>query len=115
MVTRGYYGVPARSGSDIIQELFTAGFVAKGVNVTIARFTNGSHDASCWQISGKPVGGLHTGMGTAQDRCYHQECDDINNTDLDQPTSMGLNADFTKMQVVSQRRSSEGTDETTGI
>ena len=28
----------------------------------------------------KPVGGLHTGTGTAQDPCYHQKCDTYNNT-----------------------------------
>ncbi|KAK1640814.1 hypothetical protein BDP81DRAFT_403045 [Colletotrichum phormii] len=96
MVAKGYYGVfdgdgasygvPAPPGSDVIQELFTADFVAKGINVTAARFTNGSDYAS-WQVLGKPIGGLHTGTGSAQDPCYHQECDNINNPDLDQLTT----------------------------
>ncbi|KAK1700060.1 hypothetical protein BDP55DRAFT_215446 [Colletotrichum godetiae] len=96
MVAKGYYGVfdgdgasygvPAPAGSDVIQELFTADFVAKGINVTAARFTNGSDYASFWQVLGKPIGGLHTGTGSAQDPCYHQECDNINNPDLDQLT-----------------------------
>ncbi|TEA19416.1 putative lipoprotein aminopeptidase LpqL [Colletotrichum sidae] len=96
MVSRGYYGVfdgngasygvPAPPGSDVIQELFTADFAAKGVSVTAARFTNGSDYASFWQVLGKPIGGLHTGTGSAQDPCYHRECDDITNPDVDQLT-----------------------------
>jgi len=27
----------------------------------------------------KPVGGLHTGTGVAQDPCYHQKCDTYDN------------------------------------
>ncbi|KZL79870.1 peptidase family m28 [Colletotrichum incanum] len=94
MVSKGYYGVfdgdgasygvAAPPGSDVIQELFTAEFISKGVNVTAARFTNGSDYASFWQVLNKPIGGLHTGTGSAQDPCYHLECDDINNPDLDQ-------------------------------
>ncbi|GKT59437.1 aminopeptidase Y [Colletotrichum tofieldiae] len=96
MVSKGYYGVfdgdgasygvAAPPGSDVIQELFTADFISKGVNVTAARFTNGSDYASFWQVLNKPIGGLHTGTGSAQDPCYHLECDDINNPDLDQLT-----------------------------
>ncbi|GJC78998.1 putative leucine aminopeptidase 2 [Colletotrichum liriopes] len=96
MVSKGYYGVfdgdgasygvAAPPGSDVIQELFTAEFISKGVNVTAARFTNGSDYASFWQVLNKPIGGLHTGTGSAQDPCYHLECDDINNPDLDQLT-----------------------------
>ncbi|KAI8231563.1 putative leucine aminopeptidase 2 [Colletotrichum sp. SAR 10_96] len=96
MVSKGYYGVfdgdgaaygvPAPAGSDVIQELFTADFVSKGVDVTAARFTNGSDYASFWQVLNKPIGGLHTGTGSAQDPCYHQACDNINNPDLDQLT-----------------------------
>ncbi|GKT47383.1 putative leucine-rich repeat-containing protein [Colletotrichum spaethianum] len=96
MVSKGYYGVfdgdgasygvAAPPGSDVIQELFTAEFIAKGFNVTAARFTNGSDYASFWQVLNKPIGGLHTGTGSAQDPCYHLECDNINNPDLDQLT-----------------------------
>ncbi|KAL0944538.1 peptidase family M28 [Colletotrichum truncatum] len=96
MVSKGYYGVfdgdgasygvAAPPGSDVIQELFTADFVSKGINVTAARFTNGSDYASFWQVLSKPIGGLHTGTGSAQDPCYHQSCDDIKNTDLSQLT-----------------------------
>ncbi|KAK6220257.1 peptidase family M28 [Colletotrichum tabaci] len=97
MVSRGYYGVfdgdgasygvAAPPGSDVIQELFAAEFAARGVNVTAARFTNGSDYASFWQVLNKPIGGLHTGTGSAQDPCYHQQCDGINNPDLDQLTT----------------------------
>ncbi|TKW57242.1 Leucine aminopeptidase 2 [Colletotrichum tanaceti] len=97
MVARGYYGVfdgdgasygvAAPPGSDVIQDLFAAEFAARGVNVTAARFTNGSDYASFWQVLNKPIGGLHTGTASAQDPCYHQQCDDINNPDLDQLTT----------------------------
>ncbi|TDZ54920.1 Leucine aminopeptidase 2 [Colletotrichum trifolii] len=96
MVSRGYYGVfdgngasygvRAPPGSEVIQELFTADFAAKGVSVTAARFTNGSDYASFWQVLGRPIGGLHTGTGSAQDPCYHRECDGITNPDVDQLT-----------------------------
>ncbi|KAF6809188.1 peptidase family M28 [Colletotrichum sojae] len=96
MVAKGYYGVfdgdgasygiAAPPGSEVIQELFAAEFAAKGVNVTAARFTNGSDYASFWQVLNKPIGGLHTGTGSAQDPCYHLECDDIKNPDIDQLT-----------------------------
>lgn len=96
MVSRGYYGVfdgdgasygvAAPPGSDVIQDLFTEEFVAKGINVTAARFTNGSDYASFWQVLNKPIGGLHTGTGYAQDPCYHDVCDNINNPDVDQLT-----------------------------
>ncbi|KAF9881659.1 hypothetical protein CkaCkLH20_00805 [Colletotrichum karsti] len=91
MVSKGYYGVfdgdgasygvPAPAGSDVIQELFTAELIAKGLSVTAARFTNGSDYASFWQVLNKPIGGLHTGTA---DPCYHQACDDIKNPDFEQ-------------------------------
>jgi hypothetical protein len=37
----------------------------------------------------KPVGGLHTGTGVAQDPCYHQACDTYNNSN---PTTLTINA-----------------------
>lgn len=96
MVSKGYYGVfdgdgstygtRAPDGSEVIQQLFTSDFISKGINVTAARFTNGSDYASFWQILNKPIGGLHTGTGVDQDACYHQACDNITNPDPKQLT-----------------------------
>ncbi|KAJ1323145.1 aminopeptidase Y [Microdochium nivale] len=89
MVSKGYYGVfdgdgsthgvAAPAGSGAIEALFNEHFVAEGITVQPAVFTNGSDYASFWKILGKPVGGLHTGTGFAQDPCYHRACDSINN------------------------------------
>ncbi|KXS97877.1 hypothetical protein AC578_5036 [Pseudocercospora eumusae] len=97
MVSRGYYGVfdgdgsahglAGAPGSDVIEELFVDYFTSKGINVTAAVFTGGSDYASFMSTLEKPVGGLHTGTGVAQDDCYHQACDVYNNTNPGQLTT----------------------------
>lgn len=85
MVSRGYFGVfdgdgsthglVAPKGSETIEKLFVDDLTSKGINVTAAIFTGGSDYASFLDVLKKPVGGLHTGTGVAQDDCYHQACD----------------------------------------
>jgi hypothetical protein len=97
MVGRGYYGVfdgdgsthgtAGAPGSDVIERLFVDHFVSQGINVTAAVFTGGSDYASFMSTLEKPVGGLHTGTGTAQDDCYHQACDVYGNVNLGQLTN----------------------------
>ncbi|KXJ87234.1 hypothetical protein Micbo1qcDRAFT_179118 [Microdochium bolleyi] len=97
MVAKGYYGVfdgdgkthgvAAPAGSANIQKLFNDHFQAQGIVTQAARFTNGSDYASFWKILNKPIGGLHTGTGVAQDSCYHQKCDNLDNPDPVQITN----------------------------
>lgn len=85
MVSRGYFGVfdgdgsslnlTGPAGSDVIEKLFVDDLTSKGITVTPAAFTGGSDYASFMNVLRKPVGGLHTGTGIAQDDCYHQACD----------------------------------------
>ncbi|KAH8832682.1 putative leucine aminopeptidase 2 [Flagelloscypha sp. PMI_526] len=94
MVGRGYYGVfdgdgstyglvpPA--GSDVIESLFQSWFANEGIEVTPAAFTNGSDYRHFWEDIHKPIGGLHTGTGAAQDPCYHQKCDGFDNVNKTQ-------------------------------
>lgn len=92
MVSKGYFGVfdgdgsthgvAAPPGSDAIEQLFADDYASKGLVVTPAVFTNGSDYASFWKVLNKPVGGLHTGTGSAQDPCYHAPCDNINNPNI---------------------------------
>ncbi|KAH8589298.1 hypothetical protein B0O99DRAFT_637315 [Bisporella sp. PMI_857] len=99
MVSRGYFGVfdgdgstfgiRAPPGSDTIEKLFEEGLNGQGVNVTAAPFTNGTDYASFWQVLGKPVGGLFTGTGGAQDPCYHLACDTLSNANV---TTLTINA-----------------------
>ncbi|EPS36124.1 hypothetical protein H072_10433 [Dactylellina haptotyla CBS 200.50] len=89
MVSRGYFGVfdgdgsthglAGAPGSDVIEKLFVDHMVSKGITVTPAVFTGGSDYASFMSTLNKPVGGLHTGTGVAQDPCYHQKCDSFEN------------------------------------
>jgi Zn-dependent M28 family amino/carboxypeptidase len=89
MVSRGYFGVfdgdgsthnlTGPAGSDVIEKLFVDDLTSKGITVTPAVFTGGSDYASFMSVLGKPVGGLHTGTGVAQDDCYHQACDTYKN------------------------------------
>ncbi|KAL6161598.1 hypothetical protein ACJQWK_08153 [Exserohilum turcicum] len=98
MVSRGYFGVfdgdgsvynlTGAPGSAAIEKLFVEHLEGKGINVTAARFTGGSDYQSFMNI-GKPVGGLHTGTGVAQDPCYHQACDTIDNPN---PETLTINA-----------------------
>ncbi|OJD34032.1 aminopeptidase y [Diplodia corticola] len=99
MVSRGYYGVfdgdgsahglAGPPGSAAIEALFVDHLAAQGLNVTPAVFTGGSDYASFMDTLAKPVGGLHTGTGVAQDPCYHQECDTYDNAN---PTTLTVNA-----------------------
>jgi Zn-dependent M28 family amino/carboxypeptidase len=89
MVSRGYYGVGdgdgsthgsvAPPGSDVIEAIYAEHFTGQGLEVTPAILTNGSDYASFWSILNKPFGFLNTGTGVAQDPCYHQPCDTIDN------------------------------------
>ncbi|KAE8829728.1 hypothetical protein HRS9139_06352 [Pyrenophora teres f. teres] len=98
MVSRGYLGVfdgdgsafnlSGAPGSAAIERLFVQHFERRGLVVTPARFTGGSDYQSFMNI-GKPVGGLHTGTGVAQDPCYHQACDTIDNPN---PETLTINA-----------------------
>lgn len=97
MVSRGYYGVfdgdgnthgvVGAPGSDVIEKLFVDHLTGQGFNVTPAVFTGGSDYASFMSTLNKPVGGLHTGTGVAQDDCYHQECDGYSNANPEQLTA----------------------------
>ncbi|KAK4448820.1 hypothetical protein QBC34DRAFT_300421 [Podospora aff. communis PSN243] len=99
MVSRGYIGVGdgdgsshgsvAPPGSDVIERIYVEHFESQGIVVTPAIITNGSDYASFWKILDKPFGYLHTGVGTAQDPCYHRACDDINNPN---PETITINA-----------------------
>lgn len=89
MVSRGYFGVfdgdgsthnvTGAPGSEVIEQLFVDHLEGRGINVTAAAFTGGSDYATFMSTLEKPVGGLHTGTGVAQDPCYHQECDTYEN------------------------------------
>ncbi|KAF7554877.1 hypothetical protein G7Z17_g2590 [Cylindrodendrum hubeiense] len=89
MVSRGYYGVfdgtgekigpGGPPGSDVIEDLFIEYFTAKGLVVTPVGLTGGTDYVPFLNVINKPVGGLFTGTGLAQDACYHQACDNITN------------------------------------
>ncbi|RPA97145.1 Zn-dependent exopeptidase [Choiromyces venosus 120613-1] len=89
MVSKGYFGVfdgdgsthglAAPPGSEVIEKLFVDDLTSKGITVTPAVFTGGSDYAPFMDTLRKPIGGLHTGTGVAQDPCYHQACDDYSN------------------------------------
>ncbi|KAK0614959.1 aminopeptidase Y [Bombardia bombarda] len=99
MVSKGYFGVGdtdgssygsvAPPGSEVIERLFVEHFESQGITVMPAIITNGSDYASFWQVLNKPFGYLHTGTGVAQDPCYHQACDTIDNPD---PEMLTINA-----------------------
>ena len=89
MVSRGYFGVmdgdgstfgiAGPPGSNVIEKLFADYLTAKGIEVTPVPFTGGSDYVSFMSDLKKPIGGLHTGAGVAQDPCYHQPCDNYSN------------------------------------
>ncbi|KAG5804305.1 hypothetical protein H9Q74_011236 [Fusarium xylarioides] len=91
MVSKGFFGVAdtdgsshgskAPKGSEVTEKIFTKYFESKGIEVTPAVLTNGSDYAPFWQNLNKPFGFLHTGTAVAQDPCYHQACDTIDNPD----------------------------------
>jgi Zn-dependent M28 family amino/carboxypeptidase len=92
MVSRGFYGVfdgvgdraapGGPPGSDVIENLFVEDLVGRqGLETTPVGLTGGSDYVPFLQILAKPVGGLFTGTGAAQDACYHQACDNIENPD----------------------------------
>lgn len=99
MVSSGYFGVfdgdgsthglAAPPGSEVVEKLFVDDLTSKGINVTSAVFTGGSDYASFMTVLKKPVGGLHTGTGIAQDPCYHKECDTYDNAN---PDTLTVNA-----------------------
>ncbi|KAK1569695.1 peptidase family M28 [Colletotrichum navitas] len=99
MVAKGFFGVAdtdgsthgiaGPAGSDVVEHIYQAYFESQGLQVTPAVLTNGSDYASFWRILHKPFGFLHTGTAVAQDPCYHQACDTINNPD---PNTITVNA-----------------------
>lgn len=99
MVAKGFFGVAdtdgsthgsaGPAGSDVVEHIYEAYYQSQGLEVTPAVLTNGSDYASFWQILGKPFGFLHTGTAVAQDPCYHQACDTIDNPD---PNTITVNA-----------------------
>ncbi|KAG7095478.1 hypothetical protein E1B28_006217 [Marasmius oreades] len=94
MVGRGYYGVfdgdgsrynlTGPPGSDVIEDIFTKWFTARGINTTEAAISGGSDYLHFMQDLNKPIGGLHTGTGVEQDPCYHQACDGYENVNITQ-------------------------------
>ncbi|KAL2756330.1 hypothetical protein ACRALDRAFT_2042478 [Sodiomyces alcalophilus JCM 7366] len=91
MVSRGYFGVfdgageeagpGGAPGSEVISRLFTDHFTAQGIETTPVGLTGGTDYVPFMTEINKPVGGLFTGASAAEDDCYHQACDDINNVD----------------------------------
>lgn len=89
MVSRGYFGVfdgdgstfglVPPPGSDVIEKLFVDDLTSKGITVTPAALSGGSDYVAFLEVLRKPVGGLFTGTGEAQDACYHQACDTYDN------------------------------------
>jgi len=89
MVSRGYYGVfdgtgevagpGGPPGSDVIENLFVEHLTGEGFETTPVGLTGGTDYVPFLQEISKPVGGLFTGTGAAQDACYHQACDNITN------------------------------------
>ncbi|KAK7031198.1 hypothetical protein VNI00_013614 [Paramarasmius palmivorus] len=94
MVGRGFYGVfdgdgstygrVAPAGSDIIEALFEDFFAARGIPVQPVALSGGSDYVPFLEEISKPVGGLFTGTGQAQDPCYHQACDGYDNVNKTQ-------------------------------
>ncbi|KAI0101044.1 peptidase family M28 [Nemania sp. FL0031] len=99
MVSKGYFGVGdvdgssfgsiGPTGSEIIEQIYIDYYTSKGHEVTPAILTNGSDYASFWGILNKPFGFINTGTAPAQDPCYHQACDTINNPN---PETLTINA-----------------------
>ncbi|PWW77590.1 Zn-dependent exopeptidase [Tuber magnatum] len=89
MVSKGYFGVfdgdgsthglAGPPGSEVIEKLFVDDLTSKGITVTPVPFTGSSDYARFMDALKKPIGGLHTGTGVAEDPCYHQACDDYSN------------------------------------
>jgi hypothetical protein len=85
MVSKGFYGVFDGEGStyglvgppgfEVIENIFVDDLTSKSYPVTPAAFSGGSDYASILDNLKKPVGGLFTGTGEAEDPCYHQACD----------------------------------------
>lgn len=89
MVSRGFYGVfdgtgevaapGGPPGSDVIGKLFDDFLTGKGFETVPVGLTGGTDYVPFMEVINKPVGGLFTGTGAAQDACYHQACDNITN------------------------------------
>ncbi|KAI0449484.1 peptidase family M28 [Xylaria acuta] len=99
MVSKGYFGVGDTDGSahgsigpvgsEVIEQIYIDYYTSQGLEVTPAILTNGSDYASFWGILNKPFGFINTGTAPAQDPCYHQACDTINNPS---PETLTINA-----------------------
>lgn len=89
MVSRGFWGVfdgdgddvapGGAAGSEVIEKLFVDWFEGEGLEVTPVGLTGGTDYVPFKDVINKPVGGLFTGTGAAEDACYHQACDNITN------------------------------------
>ncbi|KAH8685372.1 putative leucine aminopeptidase 2 [Tricladium varicosporioides] len=89
MVSKGFFGVfdgdgstfglVAPAGSEAIEKLFVDDLTSKGLTVTPAAFSGGTDYVGFLETLKKPVGGLFTGTGEAEDPCYHQACDTYTN------------------------------------
>ncbi|KAI1196796.1 peptidase family M28 [Nemania serpens] len=98
MVSKGYFGVGdtdgsshgsvGPAGSEVIEQIYVDYYTSKGLQVTPAVLTNGSDYNSFWNLN-KPFGFINTGTAPAQDPCYHQACDTINNPN---PETLTINA-----------------------
>ncbi|KAI0400625.1 peptidase family M28 [Xylaria palmicola] len=99
MVSKGYFGVGDTDGSvhgskgpvgsEVIEQIYIDYYTSRGLEATPAILTNGSDYASFWGILNKPFGFINTGTAPAQDPCYHQACDTINNPN---PETLTINA-----------------------
>lgn len=99
MVSRGFWGVfdgdasdagpGGPPGSDVIEDLFVEHLSAQGLEIEPVGLTGGTDYVPFLQVIQKPVGGLFTGSAPAQDDCYHQACDSIDNAD---PETITTNA-----------------------
>jgi Zn-dependent M28 family amino/carboxypeptidase len=101
MVGQGFYGVfdsdgstfgaqmAGPPGSGVIERLFVEELERQGHVVVPLPLNRGSDYKSFMDGIGKPVGGLHSGTGKEQDKCYHLACDTYANVD---PAMMGVMA-----------------------
>ncbi|GAA3524697.1 aminopeptidase [Aeromicrobium flavum] len=105
----GSDGDAGPAGSGAIEKVFTGYFDSKGLASEPTAF-DGRSDYGPFIAAGIPAGGLFTGAegvktpeqvplyggtaGVAYDECYHSECDDITNVNVDALHEMGDAAAF---------------------
>ncbi|MCW7538080.1 M28 family metallopeptidase [Aquabacterium sp. A7-Y] len=110
---------PGPAGSDKIEELFEAFYTARGKAFKGTDF-DGRSDYGPFIAADIPAGGLFTGAedkkteaevalwggtaGEAYDKCYHADCDDIDNIDT---AALDLNADAVAYATLNYAMSAE--------